>query len=273
MNADTPVRIVHLSDLHFGREDTTVVNALQQRLAALDPLVIAISGDLTQRARRNQFRRARSFLDALPAPYLVVPGNHDVPLFNLFARLLDPLGGYHRHISCDTAPVYAHPRVLIVGMDTTRPSSVKDARIARSAVEQVREAVGRVQSDVVKILVAHHPFGDAAPESSGAGSGAADALRTLADAGVDVFLTGHLHVSAAAHSASRYRLGGRSALLVEAGTATSTRLREATNAFNVLHVTRGAITVERHDWGPSGFQTADIQRFVRTAAGWSDRIE
>jgi 3',5'-cyclic AMP phosphodiesterase CpdA len=269
MNADTPVRIVHLSDLHFGREDVTVVEALHQRLTAIDPLVIAISGDLTQRARRNQFRRARAFLDALPAPYLVVPGNHDVPLFNLFARLFDPLGGYHRHISSDTAPVYAHPRVLIVGMDTTRPSSVKDARVAASAVAHVCEAVGRVDNDVVKILVAHHPFGDRAPEAGGTGDGTMHALRTLADAGVDVFLTGHLHVSAAVHSASRYRLGGRSALLVEAGTATSTRLREATNAFNVLHVTTGSITVERHDWGPAGFEVADTQRFMRTAAGWT----
>ena len=273
MNGETPLRIVHLSDLHFGREDHRVVAALQRQLRDIDPLIIAVSGDLTQRARRSQFRRARAFLDALPAPHLVVPGNHDVPLFNVFARVVNPLGGYRRHISTDLSPLYVHPQLLVIGMDTTQPSTLKNARVRASSIESVRDAVARIDGAAVKVLVAHHPFGEKDPASVQAGSADEQALRALTDLGIDVFLTGHLHVSAAAHSAAGHRFGGRSALLVEAGTATSTRLREATNAFNVLHITAPAITVERHDWGPDGFTVADTQRFVRTASGWTDRIE
>ena len=270
MTTDPVYRIVHLSDLHFGREDEAVVAALQRQIATIDPLVIAISGDLTQRARRRQFKKARAFIDALPYPHLVVPGNHDVPLFNLVARIVDPLGGYIRHITDDLAPAYIHERVVIVGLDTTRPTRVKEARFARQAVQRICYAVRPFGNDVVKILVAHHPFNPAPPRDAQPQSGNVEALQVLSEAGIDVFLTGHLHVSAVAHSASRYNLGGRSALIVEAGTATSTRLRESTNAFNVLHVTADSIVVERHDWAPDGFQAADVQSFVRTETGWID---
>ncbi len=270
MTTDPVYRIVHLSDLHFGREDAAVVAALQRQITAIDPLVIAISGDLTQRARRRQFKEARAFIDALPYPHLVVPGNHDVPLFNLAARILNPLGGYTRHITDDLAPAYIHERVVIVGLDTTRPSRVKEARFARQAVQRICYAVRPFGDDVVKILVAHHPFDPGAPREARTRSDNVEALQVLSDAGIDVFLTGHLHVSSVAHSASRYKLGGRSALIVEAGTATSTRLRESTNAFNVLYVASDSIVVERHDWAPDGFRPADVQSFRRTAAGWID---
>src|SRR5215217_5454714 len=123
-------RVVHLSDLHFGREDRRVVAALVAEIARLSPDLVAVSGDLTQRARRRQFERARAFLDALPFPRLVVPGNHDVPLFNLVARLLNPLGGYRRFITADLQPVFIDPMLVVVGMDTTRPSTLKSGRIA-----------------------------------------------------------------------------------------------------------------------------------------------
>jgi len=98
--------IAHLSDIHFGRVDSTVVDALIDTLTAVAPDLVALSGDLTQRARSGQFRAARRFLDRLPRPLLVVPGNHDVPLFNLAARFLDPFGGYQRHIQEDLEPVF-----------------------------------------------------------------------------------------------------------------------------------------------------------------------
>src|SRR5207248_6077307 len=113
--------VVHLSDLHFGREDPPVVAALVDAISALEPSVIVVSGDLTQRARRHQFLRARRFLDALPFARVVVPGNHDVPLFNLFARVVDPLGGYRRYVTTDLTPTFVDPPVVVVGLNTTRP--------------------------------------------------------------------------------------------------------------------------------------------------------
>jgi len=135
-------------------------------------------------------------------------------------------------------------------------------------VQRICYAVRPFGDDVVKVLVAHHPFEPSPSGDARAQSGRVQALQMLTDAGIDVFLTGHLHVSSVQHSASRYNIGGRSALIVEAGTATSTRLREATNAFNVLHVAVDSIVVERHDWTPDGFRPADVQRFVRTESGW-----
>ena len=255
--------IDHLSDLHFGREDPRVVDALIAAVSAIRPAVVVVSGDLTQRARRRQFRRAARFLEALPFARVVVPGNHDVPLFNVFARVFDPLGGYKRHIADDLAPTFVDPPLVIVGLDTTRPSSVKNARVHARDVERICGYVQQFRPEDVRILVAHHPFDP----------GSYPELETLTRCGIDVILTGHLHVSASSHTAHRHQLGGRSAVVVEAGTATSTRLRETTNAFNVLRMTPGSVVVERHDWlAGAGFVVADRQRFERCAAGWRPTV-
>src|SRR5258706_6555940 len=112
--------IVHLSDLHFDRVDPAVVDALARFVPAIAPDVIAVSGDLTQRARTHQFAQARAFLDSLPGPRLVVPGNHDVPLYNVIARFVNPLGRYRRYITDDLQPHHADEEMLLLGANTTR---------------------------------------------------------------------------------------------------------------------------------------------------------
>jgi 3',5'-cyclic AMP phosphodiesterase CpdA len=283
--------VVHLSDLHFGREDLRVVSTLIDEIARLSPNLIAVSGDLTQRARRSQFSRARAFLDALPFPRLVVPGNHDVPLFNLIARLWDPLGGYRRAITSDLQPVFMDNMLVVVGMDTTKPSRLKAGRIPVSELNRLRAVLHGASPDSVKIFVGHHPFdlalrlalrapraksrggdeGGRSATSLDAPDGSPDdnALEALMRAGIDAFLTGHLHVSYTGHTAHRYNIGGRSAIVVEAGTATSTRLREDANAFNVLRIERETIAVERYEWHGSGFRVNDAQSFRRTDSGWA----
>lgn len=89
--------IVHLSDIHFGRVDTSVVTPLINTVTSLRPDLVAVSGDLTQRARVSEFTHARRFLDTLPHPQIVVPGNHDVPLHNIFSRFSHPLERYRVH--------------------------------------------------------------------------------------------------------------------------------------------------------------------------------
>jgi 3',5'-cyclic AMP phosphodiesterase CpdA len=253
--------VVHLSDLHFGRVDPTVAAALPLHLATLAPDLTVISGDFTQRARRAQFQEARAFLDALPAPRLVVPGNHDVPLYNVAARVLAPLAGYRRHITADLAPMFADTEMLVFGINTTRALTIKGGRIRQADVERLRDALRQAGRAVVKIIVAHHPFEPSAK--------AGDAVDVLTEAGADVFLTGHLHVSYTGHTAHRYQRGARSAIAVEAGTATSTRIREAANTFNVLRIAPQRIVVERIAWQATGeFRIVDSQRFERTDAGW-----
>jgi 3',5'-cyclic AMP phosphodiesterase CpdA len=253
--------VVHLSDLHFGRVDPAIASALPAHLATLAPDLTVISGDFTQRARRAQFQDARAFLEALPAPRLVVPGNHDVPLYNVAARLLAPLAGYRRHITADLAPIFADTEMLVFGINTTRSLTIKGGRIRQADVTRLRDALRDADHAVVKIIVAHHPFEPSAK--------AGDAVDVLTEAGADVFLTGHLHVSYTGHTAHRYQRGGRSAIAVEAGTATSTRIREAANTFNVLRIAPSRIVVERIGWHGTGeFRIVDTQLFERTDDGW-----
>jgi 3',5'-cyclic AMP phosphodiesterase CpdA len=265
--------VVHLSDLHFGREDRRVVAELIQEVAGLAPSLVAVSGDLTQRARRTQFRRARAFLEALPFPRLVVPGNHDVPLFNVVARLLNPLGGYQRAITSDLEPVFVDPLLTVVGMDTTKPSRLKSGRVRAHELDRIRDTLANAGTDTIKIFVGHHPFelpdDTASHQAMRTGPRTESTLEALTRAGIDAFLTGHLHVSYIGHTAHRYNIGGRSAIVVEAGTATSTRLRENANAFNVLQIERDAIVVDRHEWQGSRFAVIDTQRFRRTESGWA----
>jgi 3',5'-cyclic AMP phosphodiesterase CpdA len=151
-------RIVHLSDLHFGRVNPALVDPLLQTVREVKPDIVAISGDLTQRARSYQFQQARKFLDALPKPQIVVPGNHDIPLHNLFDRFLEPLTKYRRFITDDLQPVYADEEMVIVGVNTARSAVFKGGRINRSQVDRLREKFCALGKEVVKAVVTHHPF-------------------------------------------------------------------------------------------------------------------
>ena len=127
--------IVHLSDLHFGRVDYAVVEPLVQTVAELAPDVLAVSGDLTQRARSEEFKEAREFLDTLPSPQIIVPGNHDVPLYNVFKRFLQPLDKYKRYITGDLEPFHADAEIAIMGINTARSLTIKDGRINEVQIE------------------------------------------------------------------------------------------------------------------------------------------
>ena len=137
--------IAHVSDLHFGTEVAAVAEALIIDLQATAPSLVIVSGDLTQRARQNQFAAAREYLARLPHPQLVVPGNHDVPLYNVAARLLTPLAGYRRHITADLAPMFADTEMLVFGVNTTRSTTIRDGAM-RSTLNVF--AASRIRVDV-----------------------------------------------------------------------------------------------------------------------------
>jgi len=262
--------IVHLSDIHFGRVDPRLVEPLVRAIHEIAPDLVAVSGDLTQRARRSQFRQARAFLAQLP-PSLVVPGNHDVPLFNFAARFLSPYGGYFRYISRDLEPVHEDEEMIAVGLNSSRSLPFHGG--GRLNEEQVVRASMRLKDarpDAVKIVVTHHPFDLPAGHGDEHLIGRSDmAMRELAAAGADLFLAGHLHVSHVGHSAERYQIAGHSALVVQAGTL-STRARGELNTFNVLRLARPRITVERHTWNDAAktFQPSWVGTFQHTADGW-----
>ncbi|MGZ8212786.1 MAG: metallophosphoesterase family protein, partial [Burkholderiales bacterium] len=126
--------LVHLSDLHFGRVNEAVLGPLARRIGAIAPDVVVVSGDLTQRARKRQFRAARAFLDTLPTPQIVVPGNHDIPLDTVVARFLTPLRNYRRYIGNDLEPGFVDHQIAVVGVNTARSLTFKGGRINEDQV-------------------------------------------------------------------------------------------------------------------------------------------
>jgi 3',5'-cyclic AMP phosphodiesterase CpdA len=264
--------LVHLSDLHFGRLDERVVGPLLASVNEIRPDVVAVSGDLTQRARTEQFAAARAFLDALPrVPQIVVPGNHDVPLYNVVARFAQPLEKYRRHITADLEPFYADAEIAILGINTARALTIKYGRVNRLQIARIRERLCPFGAGVAKVVVTHHPFDVPAGADERELVGRAEAaMEALAACGADVLLAGHLHVSHTGHTAKRYRIRGHSALVVQAGTATSTRGRGETNSFNVLRLKHPHINVQRRAWRPDQqtFTLAASEHFRHTPDGW-----
>jgi 3',5'-cyclic AMP phosphodiesterase CpdA len=263
--------IVHLSDLHFGRLDEAILPALGADILALRPDLIAVSGDLTQRARRRQFGAARDFLAALPFPRIVVPGNHDVPLYNVIARGTWPLARYRRYFGEALNPFFADGEIAVAGINTARALTFKNGRINR---RQVAAACGQLQAaapEATRIVVTHHPFD--LPEGGRANDlvgRSGMAMAGFAGCRVDLFLSGHLHGSRIGHSAARYRIAGYSALIVQAGTATSTRRRGEANAFNVIRIGDQRIAVDCVAWNPvlAHFAVATRQEFRHGRDGW-----
>ncbi|MFL6574635.1 MAG: metallophosphoesterase family protein [Burkholderiales bacterium] len=241
--------LAHLSDLHFDRVDQGVLEALRRRVKALAPDLVVISGDLTQRARAHQFRAARAFLDSLPKPQVVVPGNHDVPLYNVLARFVAPLAGYRRVIGGNVEPGFVDDEIAVLGINTARSLVFKGGRVSESQLARVGEALGRLEGERTRIVVSHHP---------------AAALEKLAHRGVDVFISGHHH---ATRTAQR-RIGGMSVLIVEAGTATSQRTREEPNAFNLLRIAAGRIEIDHYALRGENFTRAASEAFARKRDAW-----
>lgn len=263
--------LVHLSDLHFGRLDPLLLMPLAECVHALSPDVVVVSGDLTQRARTTEFIQAKEFLARLPGPRIVVPGNHDVPLHNLVHRLLRPLEKFRRYIEPSLSPSFIDPEIAVLGVNTARSLVVKNGRINEVQLRSLREAFGVLPEEVVKVVVTHHPFD--VPSHIGASQRvgrAGIAMAEFAQCGVDVLLAGHLHTSRAGDTGARYALSGYGALVLNAGTATSTRGRGEANAFNLVRLEKNRVGVKRFEWlhESQRFSPADHQLFVREHKGW-----
>ena len=263
--------LVHLSDLHFGRVDETILPPLIAQIHEFHPDVVVVSGDLTQRARAREYLAARAFLRALPQPQIVVPGNHDVPLHNVYARFRRALDEYRQYITEDLEPFYADPEIAIAGSNTARSLTWKGGRISQAQVSRISERLCSLGPDITKILVTHHPFD--LPENYKARSlvgRAAMAMERLLSCGVDLLLAGHMHLSHTGHTALRYKIGGHSAIFVQAGTL-SMRGRGEANAFNVVRIEDRVIEVRRMSWRPESgaFMEASREKFERSAEGWA----
>lgn len=271
-------KIIHISDIHFGKVDYVAVDALIKEINAAEPDLTVISGDLTQRARSAQFVEAKEFLDRLPLPQLVIPGNHDVPLYNVYQRFFAPLDKYKKYITEDLSPYFIDDEIAVVGVNSARSFTFKDGSVSRAQAAEIKEKLCPLDNKILKIVVTHHPFD--LPEGHEHDSDLIDnaerTMEIISDCGADVFLAGHLHLSFISESATRYKMpDGRSALIIQAGTATSTRKRGETNSFNILHFEHPHLRVEKFDWieQESRFALAATREFIhREEGGWSHDV-
>ena len=267
-------RLIHLSDLHFGAHDPRLVEAVERRVHEEKPDLVVVSGDFTQRARTEQFEEACQFLDRLRDAgheVLGVPGNHDVPLYDVLRRFLSPLTRYKRFIDEELCPFHVLPEVALLGINTARSLTFKDGRISHEQMDFIRNTFDRTDPKSLRILVTHHPL-FALPVGDGPELGKAIgrqelALDAIGDAGVDLLLAGHNH-RASAHDAKDLATRAGSALVIQAGTATSTRLRDEEQSFNRIDIDGDSVTLTVQAWAGEGFKSSDARQFIREGDSW-----
>jgi len=229
--------LLHLSDTHFGTEQPQVVEALVALAARQRPDVVVLSGDITQRARPEQFRAAKAFVDRLGAPVLAIPGNHDIPLFDLWARLTRPYARFATAFGPDLEPVVDLPDGLIVGVNTTRAHRHRHGEVSGAQVARVVSLLAAAGPEQLRVVVVHQPLAvPDARERVHLLRGHDRAAQAWAAAGADLVLGGHIHLPFTLAVAGL----ARRLVVVQAGTAVSTRTRPGVpNSVNLLR------------WGPS----------------------
>jgi 3',5'-cyclic AMP phosphodiesterase CpdA len=264
------MRLVHLSDLHFGSEDAAAVEALKVDLATLDAHAILVSGDLTQRALSSEFAAARSFLGELPAPAMAVAGNHDVPLLPAHERFLDPYRRYRRKIANELQPRLSTDGLVALGLNTARGNTRKSGRLNRRQMATVERVFSTAPPGAVRVLVSHHPFipPPDRPDASIVGR-APLALEAVDRAGVDLVLSGHRHVGHARVLPVGTAASSTSALHLLAGTACSRRQRGEPNSFNVVEGNQNELRVTVREWDGVAFAPRGLSRWIRDGGAWT----
>jgi len=264
--------IAHISDLHFGTETPALVEGLLSDLTALQPSLVVVSGDLTQRARSWQFKAAKDFLDRLPFPYLVVPGNHDIPLYDVLRRALRPLHRYRRYITADLNPSYIDDELAVLGVNTARALALKNGRISMTQIKHIVERFRSLDDKLFKVLVTHHPFIPPADKPDASTLGRAKlALEAMEKGGCELILAGHLHLPYAGDVRTHHMTMKRSVLVAQAGTALSYRLRGGQeNAYNLITINPPHdMFFEVRFWNGTEFTGRQATRYkYDTGKGW-----
>ena len=267
-------RLIHLSDLHFGAHDPVLVEAVERRLDEEAPDLVVVSGDFTQRARTEQFEQAGAFLRRVRDAgheVLAVPGNHDVPLYDVVRRFLSPLTRYKRYIDDSLCPFVEIDGAAVLGINTARSLTFKNGHVSEEQMELIRDTFSKTSINQPRILVTHHPL-FALPVGDGPKLGELMddhqlALDAIADAGVDLLLAGHNH-RASANDAGSLVKGAGKALVIQAGTATSTRTRDELQSFNRIEMDGTGVRITIQRWDGAGFVSGDSQFFERHDEQW-----
>jgi len=264
--------LLHISDVHFGPPHLPRVSeGVLEFIANHRPDVVVLSGDLTQRAKPEQFRQAREFVDRIPVPTLVVPGNHDVPMYRVWERVFNPFGAYCKHFSTEMEPVFRDDEMLIVGINTAFNWTIKDGRIKLSRLLEVAKVFEDTPETVFKVVVAHHHL--IPPPNFGTQrvlANAFEAIDLFSSVGVDLILSGHLHQAYIGNSEEFYPKGRPPVVILHSGTTTSNRGRggeREANTCNWIRVDDHSMVVSHFRWHRK------LDRFAEHSRHWYPRQE
>jgi 3',5'-cyclic AMP phosphodiesterase CpdA len=261
--------ILHISDVHFGPPHRVELSqAVLTMVAERSPTLVVISGDLTQRAKPAQFRAARAFVDAITAmaPALVVPGNHDVPMYRVWERIFAPFGAYRRHFASELEPIFRDDGLLVVGINTAFNWTLKEGRIKLRRLLEVAKILDETPESVSKVVVAHHHL--IPPPNFGTQrvlGNAYEAIDLFSQAGVDLVLSGHLHQAYIGNSEEFYPQGRPPVVILHSGTTTSSRGRGSErdkNTCNWIEIGAETIQVSHLRWEPSLGRFAEHSRHL-----------
>ena len=269
--------LVHLSDTHFGTERPELVRAVEKAILAIKPDIVTISGDITQRALVSQFQAAKSFLDALPADLkFVIPGNHDIPLYNVPLRLVDPYSHYNAVFGLREG-IWCHDNIGIIGYDaTSRWRHTRGSLLEADLIAHIKHARSQLKPGALLVACAHQPLVVGLPNDQENILVNSNAIAQIfAQNGVDLVLSGHVHWPLISTTEDAFPTLARSFVLSGAGTAISHRTRPgAPNSFNVIRITADPtpaieITLMEHNAEQQQFEKRVVKRFGQTDRGWS----
>lgn len=269
------MKIAHLSDLHFGHHDADLAVSLSADIAGQRPDLVVISGDFTQTGSKREFAQAAEFLARLDVPYMAVPGNHDVPMFNLIRRFIDPYGLYRQFIADGLEPFVIADSVALAGIKTSRRFrwgfNWSDGSISRDQLRALERKFASAPANAVRVVVAHHPLmhpDEVMARPQALVKRADRALETFERLNVRLVLSGHFHmtyvrrygnegeVAVADPEGPRQSAAGHM-LVAQSSSTISTRLRGHPNAYNLIEIEAAKITICMREWREGAWETAD----------------
>jgi len=260
-------KIVHISDLHFGTEDEKVLNSLIDDINNASPDLIAVSGDLTQRARTKEYLKAKSFLEHLNFPQIIIPGNHDIPLYNLLGRIRNPFKKFDTYFDRELRE-YNDDHLYVVGLNSVRNLRWKSGKLSSKQLEIGTAEFGESDKNIVRILVIHHNLFHISSRRDAVKLFKSKLLREwLMKNHIDLVLFGHDH-----KSMIEPVLFDEDELvdfiLIQAGTATSKRTRGVPNSYNVITLDNLLMTVMVQTFNANRFETTSEAKFIKQSMGW-----